>query len=69
MAIRLTDGHAVALERFDRRPRERVHALPAKVALSAAGETYGYPELAQQLRRRCATSSCAWAHRRRTPRW
>jgi serine/threonine-protein kinase HipA len=51
-AIRLTDGHAVAVERFDRRGGERLHALSAKVALAAAGESYGYPELAQLLRRR-----------------
>ncbi|HYQ28588.1 MAG TPA: HipA domain-containing protein [Polyangiaceae bacterium] len=51
-AIRLTGGHAVAVRRFDRRGSERLHALSAKVALSAAGESYGYPELAQLLRRR-----------------
>ncbi len=50
--IRLTHGHAVAVERFDRKGGERLHALSAKVALSAAGDTYGYPELAQLLRRR-----------------
>jgi serine/threonine-protein kinase HipA len=50
--IRLVDGHAVAIERFDRRGRERIHALSANVALKAAGETLGYPELAQLLRRR-----------------
>ncbi|MEO8177961.1 MAG: HipA domain-containing protein [Deltaproteobacteria bacterium] len=51
-AIRLTHGHAVAIERFDRKGAERRHALSAKVALSAAGESFGYPELAQLLRRR-----------------
>ncbi len=65
-AIRLVDGHAVAVRRFDRalhppgrgrgRGRSlvtrRVHALSAKVALGAAGEPMGYPELAQLLRRR-----------------
>ena len=50
--IRLVDGHAVAIERFDRRGRERIHALSANVALKAAGEPLGYPELAQLLRRR-----------------
>ena len=50
--IRLVDGHAVAIERFDRRGRGRIHALSANVALKAAGETLGYPELAQLLRRR-----------------
>ena len=51
-AIRLVDGHAIAIERFDRRGRGRLHALSANVALKAAGETPGYPELAQLLRRR-----------------
>jgi serine/threonine-protein kinase HipA len=50
--IRLVDGHAVAVERFDRRRGGRLHALSANVALKAAGETLGYPELAQLLRRR-----------------
>ncbi len=44
--------HAVAIQRFDRAPGRRVHALSAKVVLQAAGETMGYPELAQVLRRR-----------------
>lgn len=51
-AIRLTHGHAVAVQRFDRNRGRRVHALSANVALRAAGEPYGYPELAQLLRRR-----------------
>jgi serine/threonine-protein kinase HipA len=50
--IRLADGHAVAIERFDRAAGRRRHALTAHVALRAAGERYGYPELAQLLRRR-----------------
>jgi serine/threonine-protein kinase HipA len=50
--IRLTMGHAVAVRRFDRRAGERLHALSANVALKAAGEGLGYPELAQLLRRR-----------------
>jgi serine/threonine-protein kinase HipA len=50
--IRLTDGHAVAIKRFDRKDGARVHCLSAHVALRAAGERYGYPELAQLLRRR-----------------
>jgi serine/threonine-protein kinase HipA len=50
--IRLTVGHAVAVRRFDRRAGERLHALSASVALKAAGEGFGYPELAQLLRRR-----------------
>lgn len=52
MPIRLTYGHAVAIRRFDRKPDARVHSLSACVALRAAGERYGYPELAQLLRRR-----------------
>jgi serine/threonine-protein kinase HipA len=50
--IRLVSGHAIAIERFDRGPNRRCHALSANVALKAAGETLGYPELAQLLRRR-----------------
>ena len=52
MPIRLTIGHAVAIKRFDRNRSMRVHSLSAHVALRAAGERYGYPELAQLLRRR-----------------
>ncbi len=52
LAIRLVDGHAVAIQRFDRAGAARVHALSAHVALRAAGEQPGYPELAQLLRRR-----------------
>jgi serine/threonine-protein kinase HipA len=56
-AIRLTDGHALAIRRFDRvrangGTLHRVHAQSAHVALRAAGELSGYPELAQLLRRR-----------------
>jgi serine/threonine-protein kinase HipA len=50
--IRLTYGHAVAIRRFDRSPGHRHHALSANVALRAAGEPLGYPELSQLLRRR-----------------
>lgn len=52
MAIRLTGGHAIAIKRFDRTEGRRVHALSANVALKAAGEELGYPDLAQLLRRR-----------------
>jgi serine/threonine-protein kinase HipA len=55
MPIKLVDGHAVAIKRFDRAGRRRVHALSANVALKAAGEELGYPELAQLLRRRGVT--------------
>jgi serine/threonine-protein kinase HipA len=51
-AVRLTDGHAVAIQRFDREADRRVHSLTAYVALRAAAVRYGYPELAQLLRRR-----------------
>jgi len=51
-ALRLHDGHAVAVKRFDRAADQRLHALTANVALKAAGEQLGYPELAQLLRRR-----------------
>lgn len=52
MPVRLTVGHAVAIKRFDRDGSLRVHSLSARVALRAAGERFGYPELAQLLRRR-----------------
>jgi serine/threonine-protein kinase HipA len=52
MAVRLTVGHAVAIRRFDRPGAGRRHCLSAAVALRAAGEPFGYPELAQLLRRR-----------------
>jgi serine/threonine-protein kinase HipA len=51
-AVRLHQGHAVAVKRFDRLHCTRIHALSARVALKAAGEEMGYPELAQLLRRR-----------------
>ncbi len=51
--VPLQQGHALAIERFDREPGGlRRHALSANVALKAAGEARGYPELAQLLRRR-----------------
>lgn len=54
--LRLRDGHAVAVRRFDRLNHgnsvRRHHALSAHVALRAAGDAYGYPELALLLRRR-----------------
>ncbi|MEN9891854.1 MAG: hypothetical protein RLY78_2149 [Pseudomonadota bacterium] len=48
--------HAVAVRRFDRAGGLRLHALSAHVALRAAGEALGYPELAQLLRRRGVTA-------------
>jgi serine/threonine-protein kinase HipA len=50
--VALQHGHAVAVQRFDRVGGQRKHALSANVALKAAGEALGYPELAQLLRRR-----------------
>ena len=55
MPVRLTHGHAVAIKRFDRNAGLRVHSLSAHVALRAAAERFGYPELAQLLRRRGVT--------------
>jgi serine/threonine-protein kinase HipA len=50
-ALKVGARHAVAVSRFDRQPGGRIHAMSAHVALRAAGEEYGYPQLAQQLRR------------------
>jgi len=50
--VRLIHGHAVAIKRFDRAGGRRLHSLSARVALQAAAEGFGYPELAQLLRRR-----------------
>lgn len=51
-AVRLIHGHAVIIQRFDRENGARLHCLSACVALRAAAERFGYPELAQLLRRR-----------------
>ena len=56
LPVKLDRGHAVAVQRFDRTGGLRRHALSARVALSAAGEGSGYPELAQWLRRRGVTA-------------
>jgi serine/threonine-protein kinase HipA len=58
--VRLTHGHALAIKRFDRLPGARLHSLSAAVALRAAGERLGYPELAQLLRRRGVTDGEAY---------
>ena len=50
-ALPVQDRHAVAVRRFDRLGSHRLHAVSAHVALRAVGEDYGYPQLAQQLRR------------------
>ena len=60
MPVRLTHGHAVAISRFDRLGGLRRHSLSAAVALRAAGERFGYPELAQLLRRRGVTDGDAY---------
>jgi serine/threonine-protein kinase HipA len=52
MPVRLIHGHAVAIRRFDRAGGRRLHSLSARVALQAAAEGFGYPELAQLLRRK-----------------
>jgi len=65
MPIRLVDGHAVAVKRFDRVAGSRVHCLSAHVALRAASETVGYPELAQLLRRRGVVESDIYLARMR----
>lgn len=44
--VRLTSGHALAIKRFDRARSTRLQRPPAHVTLRAAGERYGYPELA-----------------------
>jgi serine/threonine-protein kinase HipA len=60
MPIPLTHGHAVGIKRFDRNGELRLHSLSAGVALRAAGERFGYPELAQLLRRRGVTGGDAY---------
>lgn len=50
-ALPLPHGHALAVRRFDREGVRRLHVLSAHVALRAAGEVMGYPELAQLIRR------------------
>jgi serine/threonine-protein kinase HipA len=58
-ALRLDKGHAVAVRRFDRQGAFRLQALSAHVALRAAGEAFGYPELALLLRRRAKADDFA----------
>ena len=61
LPVRLTHGHAVAVKRFDRNRGLRVHSLSAGVALRAAAERFGYPELAQLLRRKGVTAGDVYA--------
>jgi len=49
--LALPQGHALAVERFDRLDNRRLHVLSAHTVLRAAGESMGYPELSQLLRR------------------
>jgi serine/threonine-protein kinase HipA len=65
MPVRLTHGHAVAVKRFDRNRGLRLHSLSARVALRAAAERFGYPELAQLLRRRGVTENDAYVDQMR----
>ena len=58
-AVRLPDGHAVAVRRFDREGAARLPAQSAYVALRAEGNRFGYPELAQLLRRRAPADEAA----------
>lgn len=51
LLLPLPQGYAVAVRRFDRAGSQRLHVQSAHVALRAAGEAIGYPELAQLLRR------------------
>jgi serine/threonine-protein kinase HipA len=46
------NGNALLVKRFDREGSIRRHAVSAKVALSAGGSQFGYPELALLFRRR-----------------
>lgn len=59
MPVEAIGGHAVAVKRFDREPGRRVPAQSAYVALRAEGTEFGYPELAQLLRRRGPVSTSA----------
>jgi len=56
MPVKVHQGHAVAIKRFDREGGLRRHALSANVALKASRDCLGYPELAQLLRRRGVTA-------------
>jgi serine/threonine-protein kinase HipA len=65
MPVRLVHGHAVAIKRFDRERGRRLHSISARVALQAAAEGFGYPELAQLLRRKGVVDSDVYvAHMR-----
>jgi serine/threonine-protein kinase HipA len=57
LPVKVRQGHAIAVKRFDREPGLRRHALSANVVLRAARAAMGYPELAQWLRRRGVTAA------------
>lgn len=57
--LEVLGGHAVAVRRFDRAPGRRLPAQSAYVALRAEGSEFGYPELAQLLRRRGPVDAAA----------
>jgi serine/threonine-protein kinase HipA len=59
MPVEAIGGHAVAVERFDRAHGRRLPAQSAYVALRAEGSEFGYPELAQLLRRRAPVEDSA----------
>lgn len=52
-ALPLDKGHAVAVRRFDREGERRAHVISANTVLRASGMSFGYPELAQCLRKIC----------------
>jgi serine/threonine-protein kinase HipA len=60
-AVRLVDGHAIAVRRFDRMENGyRLHTMSAGTVLRAANVApvdFGYPEFAQLLRRQGAPKS------------
>ncbi|CAN5709530.1 type II toxin-antitoxin system HipA family toxin [soil metagenome] len=58
-ALPVRNRHAIAVRRFDRVDGRRIHAMSAHVALRAVGEDFGYPQLAQQLRRLCRADDIA----------
>lgn len=58
-ALPVGGRHAIAVRRFDRADGHRIHAMSAHVALRAVGEAFGYPSLAQQLRRLCRAEDIA----------
>jgi serine/threonine-protein kinase HipA len=68
-ALPVAGRHAIAVRRFDREvDREgdgeglaRRHAISAQVVLRASGDAFGYPQLAQQLRRLAAANAIAQA--------